>query len=175
MAARRALKHAPPMSLDWLQWLPVLQAYEAGTNAYFGTPATTLIPALEVSLEELLSEGMPTVFQRHAHAADRLRAAWQALGLRAVASHPANTLSALYWPEGVDATALPAIKARGAIVAGGLHPAIKTRYFRVGHMGAVTRDAEALRRTVGAVAHGLADAGAALDPEAGLAAFDQSS
>jgi alanine-glyoxylate transaminase/serine-glyoxylate transaminase/serine-pyruvate transaminase len=166
MAARGGLQTPPPMSLDWQQWLPVLHAYEAEENAYFSTPATTLIPALDVGLGELLAEGMDAVFTRHERAADRLRAAWAALELRPVAEAPANTLSALYWPDGVDASALGRIKENGAIVAGGLHPEIKAKYFRVGHMGEVTRSDDHLRQTVRAVALGVG-----LDPTPALEAF----
>jgi len=167
LAARDALTSAPPMSLDWAQWMPVMQAYEAEASAYFSTPPTTLVPALDVSLHELVTEGMPAVFTRHQRAADKLRAAWAAMGLRSVSEHPANTLSALYWPEGTDASALPRIAAEGAVVAGGLHPQIKAEYFRVGHMGEVTRTDAPLLQTLLAVGRGLG-----LDAEAGRAAFE---
>jgi alanine-glyoxylate transaminase/serine-glyoxylate transaminase/serine-pyruvate transaminase len=164
MEARAGLKAAPPMTMDWQVWKPVLDAYEREDNAYFSTPATTLIPALEVALAELLSEGMDAVFARHQRAADKLRAGFAALGLERVAeASPANTLTALYWPEGADASALPRIKAHGAIVAGGLHPAIKARYFRVGHMGVVTADDAALERTLRAVAGGIGFDPSAID------------
>ena len=48
-----------------------------------------------------------------------------------------NTLSVLLYPEGVDAGLLPKILARGVAVAGGLHPAVRTTSFRIGHMGYV--------------------------------------
>lgn len=172
MDARRALDCPPPMSLDWLQWLPVLQAYEHETNAYFSTPPTTLIPALEVALGELVAEGMPAVFARHEAAATRMQAAFAAMGLTSLSTAPARTLSALLWPKGASADALPAIKAAGVIVAGGLHPARKTAYFRVGHMGAVTRDPTALRRTIEAIGTGLAAVGGQVDLAAALEAFD---
>ena len=156
LEARAALKSDPPMTLDWLVWKPILEAYEREANAYFSTPPTTLIPALDVGLKELLDEGMDAVFARHQRAADQLRAGFEALGLKRVAeASPANTLTALYWPEGTDASALPRIKAHGAIVAGGLHPAIKAEYFRVGHMGEVTKHPEALEQTLRAIAAGL--------------------
>lgn len=172
---RRALQSAPPMSLDWLQWLPIMQAYEAETNAYFGTPPTSLLPALEVGLTELLHEGMPAVFARHQAAATAMRAAWAAMGLASLSTAPANTLSALKWPSGAGPEALPRIAAHGAIVAGGLHPAIRATYFRVGHMGEVTRNREALRQTVEAIGKGLNEVGAAVPIDDALAAFDQSS
>ena len=100
-----------------------------------------------------------------------MRAAWAALGLRPVPGDlAANTLSALYFPEGVDATLVAKIAARGVTVAGGLHPAIRTQYFRVGHMGyAVTRP-DMLERTVEAVAGALRESGVAVDAGAAVAA-----
>ena len=46
----------------------------------------------------------------------------------------------MYYPDGVDAALVKNIGLEGVTVAGGLHPALKTKYFRVGHMGAVTKN-----------------------------------
>ncbi len=111
----------------------------------------------------------------HARAAAALRAAWEALGLRPVPRSPAataSTLSALYFPAGIDGALLPRIAARGVTVAGGLHPEIRATSFRVGHMGWVVGQPDLLRRTVDAVAGALHDLGAAVDPEAAGAAFE---
>jgi len=88
------------------------------------------------------------------------------MGLSLVPTDPAtaaNTLSAVRYPEGVDATLPGLIKAQGVVVAGGLHPAIKTEYFRVGHMGHVLERPEALERTVEAVGTALNGAGFKVD------------
>ena len=145
---------------DWAEWLPIMEAYETGSAAYFATPPVNLIYALDVSVRNLLAEGMPAVWARHEHLAEACRAAWQALGLRSVAVDGvrANTLSALYYPDGIDASVLSAIAKAGVIVAGGLHPEIRSRYFRVGHMGAVS--ANDILATIGAVERGLAVVGA---------------
>ena len=84
----------------------------------------------------------------------------------------ANTLSALWYPDGVDASLVGAIKARGVVVAGGLHPAIKAKYFRVGHMGAVLGQRDALHQTVRAVAEALTEKGHAADADPAIGAFD---
>lgn len=171
--ARRA--PAPPMTFDWLEWLPIHQAYEARTPSYFSTPATSLIAALAVGLDEIVAIGVEAQVRRHRHAALALRAAWGALGLRTVPVTPeleAHTLSNLWLPAGVGDEARSHIAKRGALVAGGLLPDLRGTSFRVGHMGWMVRETATLRRVVTAVAHGLADAGARLDPEAGLAAFD---
>jgi alanine-glyoxylate transaminase/serine-glyoxylate transaminase/serine-pyruvate transaminase len=51
----------------------------------------------------------------------------------------------------------------GVIVAGGLHPAIRAEYFRVGHMGFAVVSTGILRRTVEAVASALRDGGVVFD------------
>ncbi len=164
----------PPLFLDWDSWLPIHRAYEERRASYFATPATTLVLALEAGLGEILATGVEARWEAHARAAAALRKAWEALGLRQVPrdGQAANTLSALYFPEGVDASLIPRVAARGVIVAGGLHPAVRTTSFRVGHMGYAASRPDMLRRTVQAIAEALRESGAAVDPEAALAAFD---
>ena len=155
---------APPMYLDWEQWLPIMDAYEHRRPAYFSTPPTNLILALETGLREILDEGIESRVERHQRAGRAMRTAWDALGLRPVPVRPelqAATLSALYVPDGIDADdVVGGVARQGVIVAGGLHPEIRTRYFRVGHMGYAVTQTEMLLRTVQAVGAALRDAGA---------------
>lgn len=157
---------------DWAEWLPVMEAYEAGKPAYFATPPTSLIRALDVSLGQILAEGLEARFERHRRMARAFRAAWSALGLRMLPTSEAvaaNTLSALYYPEGVDASLVGRVKAQGVAIAGGLHPELKTRYFRVGHMNRVT--AADVLATVGAIERALHAGGHRATPSgAGVAA-----
>jgi alanine-glyoxylate transaminase/serine-glyoxylate transaminase/serine-pyruvate transaminase len=161
----------PPMALDFAQWLPIMKAYEAGRPSYFATPATNLILALETGLAEILADGMEARFALHARAARAMREAWRSLGLEEVPARDelrANTLSALWYPEGVGAELLARIAARGVVVAGGLHAAIRDRYFRVGHMGYAATVPEMLRRTAEAVGEAVLEAGhpgRAISPE----------
>lgn len=159
--ARRG-KGPPPMALDFEEWLPIMRAYEGAKPSYFATPATNLILALEVGLAEILERGMQARFVLHARAAEAMRQAWSFLGLEEVPATGdlrANTLSALWYPDGVGADLLPRIAARGVVVAGGLHAAIRNRYFRVGHMGYAATVPEMLRRTAEAVAGALLEGG----------------
>jgi len=156
---------------DWSQWLPVMEAYEARRPSYYGTPPVNLIWALNVSLGQILDEGMATRFARHSRVGRAVRAAVEALGLRQVpvsARLAASTLTAPYYPDGVDASFLKYVNEEGAILAGGLHPAIRARYFRIGHMGAIT--SSDVLSTIGAVERGLARADYGFDLGAGLAA-----
>lgn len=156
---------------DWSLWLPVMQAYEARRPAYFATPAVNLVHALEVSLAQIVAEGMEARVARHRRLSDALKAGIAALGLNQVPLHPelaATTLTAVYYPDGVDASLLPKVAAAGVILAGGLHKEIRDRYFRIGHMGTV-RPADILA-TLGALETGLAAAGYRFDHGAGVAA-----
>jgi alanine-glyoxylate transaminase/serine-glyoxylate transaminase/serine-pyruvate transaminase len=127
---------------DWTNWLPIMQAYEERRNSYFGTPPVNLIFALNVSLGQILTEGMPKRFTRHVTISRACRAGIQALGLGQVPLKPeyaAHTLTAPRFPKGVNGNEFlaGAVKA-GVTLAGGLLPSIRNEYFRIGHMGAVT-------------------------------------
>ncbi len=156
---------------DWTLWLPIMEAYEARRPSYFGTPPVNLIWALDVSLGQILAEGMEARFARHQVLSDAFKAGIAALGMEQLPVSPelgAVTLTAPYYPEGVDSSVLGKIKAAGAILAGGLHPACKARYFRIGHMG-VVNSADILA-TLGAIETGLTQVGYAFEPGVGLAA-----
>ena len=172
MAAWRARK-TPVRSLyaDFGEWLPIMEAYEAGRPSYFATPAVNLVCALDVSLGQIVREGMEARFTRHRRMAQAFRAAWRALGLKTLPvneSVMAHTLSALYYPAGVDAGVIARVREQGVVLAGGLHPELKTRYFRVGHMN-VVGPGDVLA-SVGAVERALAAAGHRSEPGVAVAA-----
>ena len=156
---------------DWTEWLPIMQAYEARKPSYFATPAVNLVWALNVSLKEILAEGMDSRFARHRKLSGAFKAALTALGLKQVPKRPelyAATLSAIYYPQGVDKALLRHIDEAGIIVAGGLHPAIRDQYFRVGHMGSV--GASDVIATVSAIETALGRCGYKYEVGAGVAA-----
>lgn len=179
LEARRRLRTKPPMSVDMLEWLPIMQAYEARRPSYFSTPATNLIMGLDITLKEILAMSrdedlaMATRVRLHELAAEAFRASWEAMGLRMVpaAGLEANTLSAVRYPEGVDATLIGKVREQGVIIAGGLHPAIKDQYFRVGHMGHVLTHPDDLVRTVNAVEAGLIACGLSIERGVARRAF----
>jgi alanine-glyoxylate transaminase/serine-glyoxylate transaminase/serine-pyruvate transaminase len=156
---------------DFAEWLPIMEAYEGGKPSYFATPPVNLVAALDVSLGQILREGMEARFARHRRMARAFRAAWRALGLKLLPTTEAataHTLSAVYYPEGVDAALVGRVRGEGVVLAGGLHPELKARYFRVGHMNLVG-PGEVLA-TVGAVERALAAAGHRAQPGAAVAA-----
>ncbi len=163
---------------DWDNWLPIMEAYEARRPGYFGTPAVNLIWALNVSLGKILAEGktatdaMNARFERHRAISRACQRAITALGLDQVPLKPeyaAHTMTAPRYPQGITAAQLlPKIKEAGVIVAGGLHPEIKSEYFRIGHMGSVSRGD--LLATIGALETALAQCNYTFEKGAGVAA-----
>ncbi|MBK5208751.1 MAG: alanine--glyoxylate aminotransferase family protein, partial [Flavobacteriaceae bacterium] len=129
---------------DFNNWLPIMQAYENRQPSYFGTPPVNLIAALEVSLQQIVSEEMENRFLRHKKIASAFREAMIALGLKLLPVHKnlsANTLTAVYFPENITGSSfLSHISKNDVILAGGLLPSHKTQYFRVGHMGSVNNN-----------------------------------
>jgi alanine-glyoxylate transaminase/serine-glyoxylate transaminase/serine-pyruvate transaminase len=171
--ARRRVRATLPASLylDLLEWLPIMQAYEAGKPSYFATPAVSLVGALAASLDAITREGMETRLARHARLARAFRAGTAAMGLATLPVREelcASTLSALRYPAGIDASLVGAIRDEGVVVAAGLHPDLRGSYFRVGHMGA-TGPGEILT-TLAAIERALRRGGHAVDTGAGLAA-----
>jgi len=155
---------------DWSNWLPVMTAYESRRPAYFGTPAVNLVEALHVSLRDILNEGMDVRIERHRSVGKAVRAAMKAMGLQQVPRSDdvaANTLTAVYYPEGVSGgELLKEINRSGIILAGGLLPEIKDYYFRIGHMGSVSQND--LVATISGIATGLQRCGYSVDVSSAL-------
>jgi alanine-glyoxylate transaminase/serine-glyoxylate transaminase/serine-pyruvate transaminase len=173
-AWRRRKTPVPNYYGDWGQWLPVMQAYQARKPAYFGTPPVNLIYALDVSVRQMLAQGMETRVNWHRTVGRAFQSAAEAIGLREVPVRPelaAATMSAWYYPEGLTGGFLGEVKKRGVVLAGGLHPKIRDQYFRIGHMGAITRGD--ILATVGAVEGALAGSGYEFQIGAGVAAVAQ--
>jgi alanine-glyoxylate transaminase/serine-glyoxylate transaminase/serine-pyruvate transaminase len=157
---------------DWSNWLPIMQAYEARKNSYFGTPPVNLIYALNVSLRQILAEGMLRRVARHIAISQACKAGVQALGLTQVPLQPeyaAHTLTAPRYPIGVNGPEfLGQVLQSGVTLAGGLLPTMRNEYFRIGHMGAVTLGD--VLATISAIESGLAGCGYEFTPNAGVEA-----
>ncbi|KAI9819423.1 MAG: hypothetical protein M1832_003986 [Thelocarpon impressellum] len=167
MEALKARK-TPPSTYyaSMLNWLPVMQNYEAKTASYFATPSPQLIHALHTALTQILSQGpLSQRFEKHRLASARVKSTVASLGLRQLAADPAaqaNGMTAFYLPENVSAAELlPKLLARGVVFAGGLHKEIAARYIRIGHMGVSATDPGRgdVERAVDALRAALAEAG----------------
>ncbi|MEM3581481.1 MAG: alanine--glyoxylate aminotransferase family protein [Candidatus Bathyarchaeia archaeon] len=119
-------------------WLPVMR----DPTRYFATPPVNMIYALHEALRLVLEEGLENRFRRHHILAEAFRAAMEALNLKIVAErgYEADTLTAVYYPDGIDDNQFRSeMKNRGIVVAATLGP-LKGRGFRVGHMGNVNQN-----------------------------------
>jgi aspartate aminotransferase-like enzyme len=102
------------------------------------TPAHTLIRALRVSLKRIRALGIETIWATQARNAAAARAGFQALGLELFAARPADGVTAVKVPPGLDGVALLSKleKQYGLKLAGG-QDNLKGKSFRVAHMGHV--------------------------------------
>lgn len=141
--------------MDFENWLPVMR----DPSKYFATPPVNMVYALAESLEMILSEGLEKRYARHEAIAKAMRSALNRIGLRIVAEERgrADTMTAVYYPSGIDDEAFRTNMARhGVIVAGGLGQ-LRGKIFRVGHMGNVSPND--LIATIGAIEASLSRLG----------------
>ena len=107
----------------------------AGESAF--TPAVSLVFAVGEALTMMREEGLDQVHARHRRLGAAVRSGAQALGWTLFSRSPANSVTALEPPAGVDASAV--IKrlrvTHGITVAGG-QDHMKGKMIRIGHMGA---------------------------------------
>ncbi|KAG6836775.1 hypothetical protein H0H93_003553 [Arthromyces matolae] len=155
VASQRAMKvyqtRASPITsyyASWKKWLPIMNAYETGTPAYFATPPVNLINAYLTSLQQLTnaSPSLEERFRLHREASKLVKDAAADLGLKQIATEPsvaANGMTTLYYPHGLGASdIIPRFAQHGVVIAGGLLAEIKDKYFRIGHMGVSVVDTE---------------------------------
>ncbi len=105
------------------------------------TGPVSLVRALQKALDMMLAEGLAAIDQRHSLLAQASRESMKALGLQLVAENPANGLTSVWAPEGIDTGKLTK-KMRdeyGVTIAGG-QGHLKGKIFRIGHMGYVSEE-----------------------------------
>jgi len=144
---------------SWRKWLPIMQAYEAGSPAYFATPPVNLIYALHAALTAITKTEPPLQerLRLHSNVSHRVKQTCEKLGLKQVPTDPkwaANGMTAVYAPDDIPAADIIAsMGKKGVVIAGGLHKDIKPKYFRIGHMGisAVERARDDIDKTLSAL------------------------
>ena len=169
-AVRARQKSPRNFYCDALNWLPVMQSYEARKPAYFATPPINLICGLHESLRQMLAESLERRIRRHENLSRAFKAGIEALGLRQVVARPeiaAPTLTCAYLPDGVDGTFYQRVRAAGVTIAAGIHSKAKP-YFRVGHMGTVAPND--ILSTLGAIESALLACEYEMQPGASLGA-----
>ena len=156
--AREASKTAKLPHAYW-GWDEIVEANHKGY--WPTTPATNLLYGLDAALDQLLEEGLPAVFARHARHGAATRAALAAWGLENQCADPAqcsNSLTAARMPEGHDADAFRRIVLeRFDLSLGTGLSKLAGRVFRIGHLGDLND--LTLAGTLAGVEMGLALAG----------------
>ena len=100
--------------------------------------------ALDLALDKLLSEGMGSVFERHASIGQFTRDGAKSLGLSIFPkdeSTASNTVTAISIPEEVDgAKLLGMMRTEHNVVMSGGQASLSGQIFRIGHMGMTTTE-----------------------------------
>ena len=135
--AAHAESTMPKFYLDVAQYK---KYYEIGQPPY--TPAVSIMFALDNALDQLLVEGMGSVFERHAAVGQFTRDGIKSLGLKLFPRderYASNTVTAVSIPDGVDATALVGkLRTEHDVIVSGGQASLAGQIFRIGHMGRTT-------------------------------------
>ena len=135
--AAHAESTMPKFYLDVAQYK---KYYEIGQPPY--TPAVSVMFALDNALDQLLVEGMGSVFERHAAVGQFTRDGIKSLGLKLFPRderYASNTVTAVSIPDGVDATALVGkLRTEHDVIVSGGQASLAGQIFRIGHMGRTT-------------------------------------
>jgi len=137
------------------------------------TPANTLIKAQRLSLKKIRAEGIENLWARHARMGTACRAAVAAMGLELFADRPNNGLTVMIVPPGIDGSGIlkKLEKQHGYKLADG-QDAMKGKIWRLSHMGYT--DAFDVLGAIAALELILLESGFALNPGAGVTAFQRS-
>jgi alanine-glyoxylate transaminase/serine-glyoxylate transaminase/serine-pyruvate transaminase len=136
------------------------------------TPPIPLLHGLRAAIDMLLEEGLSNVFERHFRLAEGVRRGVHALGLELCAAAPhwySDTVSTIRVPQGVDGAEVCRIafhRYRTSFGAGLSQVAGKV--FRIGHLGDLNE--VSCLSALASAEMALADAGAAIEVGAGVAA-----
>ncbi len=108
------------------------------------TPNVALLYGLRLGLDRILSEGLESVYGRHASIGEYCRAGVKALGLELLAtdeSRASNTVTAIKMPEEIDGGKFMAMmrEDEGVVLAGG-QGKLTGHCFRIGHLGWVSQE-----------------------------------
>jgi aspartate aminotransferase-like enzyme len=137
------------------------------------TPAHTLIKAQRASLKKLRAEGIEKVWARHARVAAAARAAASAMGLDLFAAQPADGLTVIKVPAGIDGNAaLSKLEKQYGLKLANGQDTLKGKIWRLAHMGYI--DQFDVLAAIAGLELVLLEMGFGLEPGAGVAAFQRS-
>jgi aspartate aminotransferase-like enzyme len=111
-----------------------LKQLEANTTPF--TPSVNLIYGAEAATDMLIKEGMENVWKRHAKLAEASRKAMEAIGCKLFSQAPANTVTTVSVPDGIEGGKIVKIlrEKHGMIIAGG-QDHLKGKIFRFATLG----------------------------------------
>ena len=119
----------------YLNLKPYRKSIAANDTPY--TPAVTLLRGLGSALDMIHDVGIENMWARTALLAKATRSAAEALGLKLFSQQPSDSVTGIWYPEGVDDGFRKVLRSKyGCSVAGG-QEAVKGKIFRVNHMGFV--------------------------------------
>ena len=145
------------------------KAQEQSDSAF--TPAISLIIALRESLRMLKEEGIENVISRHGRLAEATREAMKSLGLELFAGVPADAVTAVKVPAGMDGSAfVKHLRGKGVSIAGG-QAQLKGKIFRLAHLGYM--DTFDILQMISAVEVGLNEVGYEVEFGKGVSAAEE--
>jgi aspartate aminotransferase-like enzyme len=115
------------------------KAAKDGSTAF--TPAISLFYALQVALDLMLQEGKEAIYERHRRTGEWVRRELQAMGLQLFAdpAHASNVVTSILPPDGITNDEIrTAMRERYNIILAGGQGDLKTKIFRIGHLGLFT-------------------------------------
>ncbi len=142
VASQRAMEmlQQPSISgylMDLRNWSRIMENYLSGSGGYFATPPIGTIFSLAESFSRIEDETMENRIARHRTCSEAFRKGILEMGLDIVALENlrSSTVSGVYIENVNIQKFLKTAMENGVEFAAGVHPEIKDRYFRVGHMG----------------------------------------
>ena len=135
------------------------------------TPTIPLVKAQAVALAMLREEGLEHVWRRTRAHADIIRRGMAATGLELLSRMPADSVTAVRYPQGVDDGFRTLLAREHNIHVAGGQDELTGRIFRVNHMGYT--DLHDALACVAATEHVLRELGQPVEPGRGLAAAQE--
>jgi len=148
-----------------------LKNHKKNTTAY--TPAVSLVIGLKKALEIIKQAGLANWFKKNAVLAEATREAAKGMGLSVFAKmNPANAVTAISLPEGIEGNKVPDIMqdTYGVTAAGG-QDSLKGKIVRIGHLGYI--DPSDILVTLQRLEWTLKDLGYKFDMGKGLASAQE--
>ena len=144
-----------------------LDGYEKKNHPF--TPPTSLLHSQLAALKMISDEGIDNSVRRHSLLASATRAGVKALGLKLFAEHPANSVTSVWMPEGLDSSLfIKKLMAEEGVTIAGAQGPWKGKFFRIGHLGFV--DSNDIILTLSAIERVLKKMGVVIELGAGITA-----